>query len=216
VLVSAFWFGSMLTTPEDDFRSTGNRGNLWIPSSDIFRFRPAETFASKLSKTALDLQETQPTFVPKFINLRKTCLEHTENKLRYIEKSLGDIQDENTRSETLDEAVVLLKQLGELGRALLFSMSIAHIFHPLDEEIKGELIRHQLEDPSYAENSGVDVVHFALGDRAGDKQGQWIMITQPWGKDAKSIIEQDHGKLAKLYRMQMEVRLARIYPSSSI
>jgi hypothetical protein len=104
----------MLTTQEEDFRPTGNPGNSWISPSDIFRFRPAETFASKLSKTALDLQETQPTFVPKFINLRKTCLEHTENKLRDIEKSLDDIQDENTRSRRLDEAVLLLKQLGEL------------------------------------------------------------------------------------------------------
>jgi hypothetical protein len=95
-------------------------------------------------------------------------------------------------------------------------MSIAHSDYLIDEEIEGELMRHQLEDPSYAENRGINVVHFALGDRAGPKQGQWMMITQPWGKDAKCIIEQDHSQLAKLYQMQMEVRLARAHTSYSI
>ena len=108
--------------PEEDLRSTSGRVGSWTSLSNIFLLQHPKSFESKLSETARDLQEIQPTFVPKFNSLRKVCLEHTVGRLREIERNLEDIQDGDKRSKKLDEAVLLLKQLGEIGRALLFSM----------------------------------------------------------------------------------------------
>ena len=107
--------------PEDDFKSTSGRVVSWTSLSNVFLLRHPKSFESKLSETARELQEIQPTFVPKFNSLRKVCLEHTVGRLREIENNLEDIQDGDERSKMLDEAVLLLKQLGEIGRAFLFS-----------------------------------------------------------------------------------------------
>jgi hypothetical protein len=93
-------------------------------------------------------------------------------------------KDQNEVSVKLEEATKVLKVL--------------------DDQAKSEIKRHQLEDPSYAEERGMEVVHFAVKDNHNSRKGQWMMISQPWGEKAKSLVEYDKTKLPWVSKYQLE------------
>jgi len=140
---------------------------------------------SERSNTALEFLEDQPTFIPKFLKLRRSCLEHTANKIGDLERSLADSNNAETRSKKLDEAVLLLRAL--------------------DDQCKSDIKRRQLEDPTYADDRGIEVINFVID--ADPNRGQWMMISQPWGEHSKSLretAETAEKGLPEQYKFEMD------------
>jgi hypothetical protein len=119
-------------------------------------------------------QLERPTFMPVFSSLRRICLERSQDRLRTLEASIGPLADGPERNNLIDQA---MKELRVLDRQ----------FNAITDQ-------HQLEDPGYAKQRGLSLVHFTLDD--GVKKGDWMLVSGSTGKRSTSTTERDTSKLS--------------------
>jgi hypothetical protein len=116
----------------------------------------------------------RPTFMPVFSSLRRICLERSQDRLRTLEASIGWLPDGPERSDLIDQAI---KELRDLDRQ----------FDAITDQ-------HQLEDPGYAKQRGLSLIHFTLDD--GARKGDWMLVSGSTGKHSTSTTERDTSKLS--------------------
>lgn len=145
-----------------------------------FSYHSALPEATSTEATQRILQDGRPTFVPTFSWLRETCIQHTAAKLQHKERQIRAIPDHSSqhRLNLIDEALLLLKDL--------------------DRQFQADVARHQLEDPTYADDHGVQVSHFEIPD--GERRGDWTMLASNWGIKSRSITESNPKQLSELHQ----------------
>ncbi|KAI9805280.1 MAG: hypothetical protein M1833_005733 [Piccolia ochrophora] len=139
--------------------------------------------SAQTSRISLSPDENA-VFIPKFADLRQKCLEHTEAKLRAVEARIHAAPDGSVeRSQALDQASGLLEKL--------------------DNTVRSEVLRQQMEDPEWASSRGISIVHFGVGSRL-PHGGQWMMLTCPSGRDSTHVVEHDKSRLSGVLHSQLQ------------
>lgn len=96
-------------------------------------------------------------------------MQRTVEKLQSLDRQIEAIADHSSpqRTDLIDQACDLLQVL--------------------DHQYDATVARHQLEDPHYAAQHGMSVIHFTHNE--GPKQGDWTMLASNWGEKSTSITE---------------------------
>jgi hypothetical protein len=140
-----------------------------------------DTFETEGQQKGLPQLE-RPTFVPVLSTLRRICMERSQGRLRALEARINGCVNGQERSDLIDQAIDELRNL--------------------DRQFDAITDQHQLEDPGYAKQRGLALVHFSLND--GAKKGDWMLVSGSTGKHSTSTTERDTSKLSSTSQKWLE------------
>jgi hypothetical protein len=128
--------------------------------------------------------------MPVFSELRRVCLERSQDRLRTLDTDIRQLNKGPERNKLIDQAI---KELRDLDRQ----------FDAITDQ-------HQLEDPGYAKQRGLSLVHFTLDD--GNKEGDWMLVSGSTGKHSTSTTERDPSKLSSTSQTWLNNFCGKIKP----
>lgn len=76
---------------------------------------------------------------------------------------------------------------------------------PTDQATENAVSQFEKEDPDYATQRGLTVVHF-LAEGNSIHNGQWMMISRNWGQQSKNILETSSKLLSPYHQQHIKVR----------
>ncbi|KAF1984946.1 hypothetical protein K402DRAFT_335501 [Aulographum hederae CBS 113979] len=142
-------------------------------------------FTDEINKTSRQLQRLNPPLtIQKFSALRRQCIEETERQLRTIQASIAASTSIDARRQYISQAVELLRQL--------------------DSATEAEVNHLELEDPEYARQRGLSILHFLTDDHRSSEPEQWMMISKAWGKRSRTVLDSNKKKLSEYHQQQVD------------
>jgi hypothetical protein len=109
-------------------------------------------------------------------------MERSQNHLRDLEAKIISSVNEFEKSNLIDRAIDELRNL--------------------DRQFDAITDQHQLEDPGYAKQRGLALIHFSIA--SGANKGDWMLVSGSTGKLSTSTTERDTRKLSSTSRKWLE------------